>query len=43
MKGWAYVMGVVLRGSVLGLLLCLAILILLAFQTDARLFRYQGF
>lgn len=40
---WSWLLGVLLRGTVLGLLLCMAVVILLAFQADARLFRYQGF
>jgi hypothetical protein len=42
MNAWRYV-GAVIQGCGLGLLLLMAILVLLGFDADARLFRYQGY
>ena len=35
--------GAVCQGVVLGVLLLVAVAVLLSFEADARLFRYQGF
>jgi hypothetical protein len=40
---WARVTGIVLQGVTLGVLLFGALVMLLAVQADARLFRYQVF
>ncbi len=40
---WARRTGVVLQGLVLGALLVVALILLSAIGSDARIFRYQGF
>jgi hypothetical protein len=43
MTRWPRIAGAVLQGCVLGVLVVFAILVLLGFEADARLFRYQGY
>ncbi len=42
MNKW-YLLGTVLQGTMLGVLVVVALLLLLGFQADERLFRYQGY
>jgi hypothetical protein len=43
MKRWPYLIGAALQGLLLGMLVLAAIVVLLGFDADARLFRYQGY
>jgi hypothetical protein len=43
MNHWPRLAGILMQGTVLGVLLFVAVLVLLAFDGSVRLFRYQGF